>query len=416
MLLLAAFVLWSFASIAWAEVQGTALDGANLALVYLLVYARLLGRRLEGRLGRDRPRALRGRARGRRRVVLLDAAGSPRRGALARQRPARRADRLSERGGGALHRWVLAGGPPRLAARGALVPARAAARRRRVPRPARADAAEPGGAAGDPVRARLLPAGHAESDPRVHLPRPCRSARPRSPRRPILDVFTVATDGGDVGAAFSAAADAMLIACVGLLLVGTPIGLLDAAWSCPRSTRADGGPARHRAQRRRGRRRDRLGRRRGRQPGRLGRTTAGRTSRATTTRGASDSRASAAISAAAAMTSGGRPRRRVRGRAGARRGRRQLRGRLPRAPRHRRGAVLSAQPSDPAPRRDRDRRHAPVPRLPRRRRGRRLPDQARAPGSAGAAVAAVALAAAGLLPPPQQRRLALDVRRRSRCR
>ena len=39
MLFLAAFVLWSFASIAWAEVQGTAWDGANLALVYLIVYA-----------------------------------------------------------------------------------------------------------------------------------------------------------------------------------------------------------------------------------------------------------------------------------------------------------------------------------------------------------------------------------------
>ena len=39
MLLLAAFVLWSFASIAWADVQGTAWDGANRALVYLLVYA-----------------------------------------------------------------------------------------------------------------------------------------------------------------------------------------------------------------------------------------------------------------------------------------------------------------------------------------------------------------------------------------
>ena len=37
--LLAAFVAWSFASIAWAEVQGTALDGANRSLVYLLVYA-----------------------------------------------------------------------------------------------------------------------------------------------------------------------------------------------------------------------------------------------------------------------------------------------------------------------------------------------------------------------------------------
>ena len=39
MLLLAAFVLWSFASIAWAEVEGTAWDGANRALAYLFVYA-----------------------------------------------------------------------------------------------------------------------------------------------------------------------------------------------------------------------------------------------------------------------------------------------------------------------------------------------------------------------------------------
>ena len=38
-LLLAAFVAWSFASIAWADVEGTALDGANRALAYLIVYA-----------------------------------------------------------------------------------------------------------------------------------------------------------------------------------------------------------------------------------------------------------------------------------------------------------------------------------------------------------------------------------------
>ena len=30
---------WNFASIAWADVQGTAWDGSNRALVYLIVYA-----------------------------------------------------------------------------------------------------------------------------------------------------------------------------------------------------------------------------------------------------------------------------------------------------------------------------------------------------------------------------------------
>ena len=37
--LLAAFALWSFLSIAWANVQGDAWDGANRTLLYLLVYA-----------------------------------------------------------------------------------------------------------------------------------------------------------------------------------------------------------------------------------------------------------------------------------------------------------------------------------------------------------------------------------------
>src|SRR5207245_7467824 len=42
---------WSYASIAWAQVPGDALDGANRTLVYWLVFALFSGLGVAGRLG-----------------------------------------------------------------------------------------------------------------------------------------------------------------------------------------------------------------------------------------------------------------------------------------------------------------------------------------------------------------------------
>ena len=227
----------------------------------------------------------------------------------------------------------------------------------------------------------------------------------------ILDVYTVATDGGNVGEALSSAADAMLIACAGLLVAGTLIGLLDGRLELSRSTErtagrvgialsavavvagiviglaAVGNPGdwlNDRWQDFKGDY-DKGGFQTSRLTGDLG---SGRYDFWSV--GLNDEFTSAP---------------------GRRRGGRQLRRRLPRAPRHRRGAVLPAQPPGPAPRRDRDRRHRPLPGLPRGRRRRRLPDQAPLSGPPGTGGRGGRTRHRRLLPPPQQRRLALDVRR-----
>ena len=182
MLLLAAFVLWSFASIAWAEVQSTAWNGANRALVYLLVYAvfSVVAWRADSAaivLGLYAVGLAVAGA-----VILIDATGSTATLSLLN-------GRLAE----------PTGYPNAVAALfiGGFWPAVHLASRREVPWYLRGFLLA---AAGFLVQLALMPQSRAalltipfalifyllvtpNRIRAVHLPRPCRSARPRWPRR-----------------------------------------------------------------------------------------------------------------------------------------------------------------------------------------------------------------------------------------
>jgi tetratricopeptide (TPR) repeat protein len=226
MLLLAAFVLWSFASIAWAEVEGTAWDGANRALAYLLAFgafsvvawradsaAIVLGLYAAGLAATGA-------------IVLIDAAGSAE-AALSLVN-----GRLAE----------PTGYPNAVAALfvGGFWPAVHLASRREVPWFLRGPLLA---VAGFLIQLALMPQSRASL---LVIPFALLVYLLVTPNRirafvflalalgatalaapAILDVFTVASDGGDVGGAFSAAADAMLLAGAGLLVVGTLIALID---------------------------------------------------------------------------------------------------------------------------------------------------------------------------------------------
>ncbi len=238
--LLAAFVAWSFASISWAEVQGTALDGANRSLVYLLVYAVfsvvawragsaavVLGLYSVGL-------AVAGV------FVLADAAGSQD-AALSLVN-----GRMAE----------PTGYPNAVAALfiGGFWPAVHLASRREVPWFLRGLLLA---TAGFLVQLALLPQSRASL---IVIPFALLFYLLVTPNRirafialvlalgatalaapTILDVYTVATDGGNVGEAFSSAADAMLIACAALLVAGTLIGLFDSRLEMSRSTERTAG-------------------------------------------------------------------------------------------------------------------------------------------------------------------------------
>jgi hypothetical protein len=224
--LLAAFVAWSFASVAWAEVQGTALDGANRSLAYLLVYvifsvvawradsaAIVLGLYSVGL-------AVAGA------FVLADAAGS-RDAALSLVN-----DRMAE----------PTGYPNAVAALfiGGFWPAAHLASRREVPWFLRGLLLA---SAGFLVQLALLPQSRASlivipfalifyllvtpNRIRAFIPLVLALGATALTAPTILDVYTVASDGGNVGDAFSAAADAMLIAAAALIVAGTLLGLLD---------------------------------------------------------------------------------------------------------------------------------------------------------------------------------------------
>ena len=239
MLLLAAFVLWSFASIAWAEVQSTAWNGANQALVYLLVYAVfsvvawradsaaiVLGLYAVGL-------AIAGA------VILIDATGSTATLSLLN-------GRLAE----------PTGYPNAVAALfiGGFWPAVHLASRREVPWYLRGFLLA---AAGFLVQLALMPQSRAAL---LTIPFALIFYLLVTPNRirafiflalalgatavaapAILDVFSVAADDGNVGAALNSAADAMLIACAALLIVGTAAALIDRRFEVSESTAAIAG-------------------------------------------------------------------------------------------------------------------------------------------------------------------------------
>ena len=211
-------------------------DGSNRALVYLIVYAALLGRRLASRHRGLRPRPLFARPRRRRRRRAPRCVGVVGGRALADQRPAGGADRLSERGCGPVHRRVLARDLSRLAPRDAVAGAGADAGDGGIPDPDRADAAEPRLADRDADRAAVLPARRPEPDPRLRRARACRrrvgADGVADPRR-----LQVNDAGGNVGAAIADAGNAMLLSCCVLLVVGLAVG---AARSTDQHLGADG--------------------------------------------------------------------------------------------------------------------------------------------------------------------------------
>jgi hypothetical protein len=226
MLLLAAFVLWSFASIVWAEVEGTAWDGANRALAYLLAFgafsvvawradsaAIVLGLYAAGLAATGA-------------IVLIDAAGSAE-AALSLVN-----GRLAE----------PTGYPNAVAALfvGGFWPAVHLASRREVPWFLRGPLLA---VAGFLIQLALMPQSRASL---LVIPFALLVYLLVTPNRirafvflalalgatalaapAILDVFTVASDGGDVAAAFADAADAMLLAGAGLLVAGTAVALVD---------------------------------------------------------------------------------------------------------------------------------------------------------------------------------------------
>jgi hypothetical protein len=240
LLLLAAFVLWSFASIAWAEVQSTAWDGANRALVYLLVYAVfsvvvwragsaaiVLGIYAVGL-------AVAGA------VVVIDAAGS--------------SDAVLSLIKGRLAEPT--GYPNAVSALfiGGFWPAVHLASRREVPWYLRGVLLA---TAGFLVQISLMPQSRASL---LVIPFALVFYLLVTPNRiraflfialalgatalaapAILDVFGVASDGGNIGAAFSSALDAMLVACAALLVVGTVAALIDRQIEVGESTAAVAG-------------------------------------------------------------------------------------------------------------------------------------------------------------------------------
>ena len=224
--LLAAFVAWNFASIAWAGVASTAWDGANRALVYLIVYstfsivawraqsaAFVLGLYSAGL-------AVVGA------VVLLDAAGSSEAALFLVN------GRLAEPAGyaNAVAALFIGGAWPALHL----------ASRREVPWAVRGPLLAIAGfllqlALMPQSRASLLIMPLALIAYLVVVPNRLRAALFIAPALiatalaapPILDVFATGSDGGDVGAAFADAADAMLVSFAALAICGTAMALAD---------------------------------------------------------------------------------------------------------------------------------------------------------------------------------------------
>ena len=226
LLFLAAFVAWNFASIAWADVQGTAWDGANRTLLYLIVYA--LFSVVAWRAGTAAlvlgiysfGLAILGA------FVLADAAGSSE-AALSLIK-----GRLAE----------PTGYPNAVAALfiGGVWPAMFLASCRETPWPLRGLMLA---TAGFLVQLALMPQSRGfllvlplalilylivvPNRIRALLALVLVAAATAASVTPILDVFEANAAGGDVGAAVADAASAMLISCALLFVVGTAIALVD---------------------------------------------------------------------------------------------------------------------------------------------------------------------------------------------
>lgn len=226
LLFLAGFVAWNFASIAWADVQGTAWDGSNRALVYLIVYAlfSVVAWRAETAglvLGLySFGLAVVGA------VVVLDASGSSQ--AMLSLISGRLADPT--------------GYPNAVAALfvGGFWPAIYLASRRETPWPARGlmlatagfliqialMAQSRGSLIVLPV-ALLLYLLIVPNRIRAFVALALVAAVSTMTVSPILDVFEVNEAGGNVGAAIAEAGNAMLLSCCVLLVVGLAVALVD---------------------------------------------------------------------------------------------------------------------------------------------------------------------------------------------
>lgn len=224
--LLAAFVLWSYASIAWAEVDATAWDGANRALVYLLVFAAfsivswwagsaalVLGLYSVGLAVIAA-------------IVLIDAAGSTDAALFLVN------GRLAEPTGyaNAVSALFIGG----------FWPAAHLASRREVPWALRGILLA---VAGLLIQVALMPQSRASLlvmpaalilyllvvpnrlRAAMFMALPLAATALAAPA--ILDVFATNDEGGDVGAAFTAAAEAISVSFVALAVVGTLLALAD---------------------------------------------------------------------------------------------------------------------------------------------------------------------------------------------
>lgn len=224
--LLGGFVLWSFASIIWADVQGTALEAANRALAYLIVYAvfSLVAWRADSAMIVLAGYALGLVVIG---VVVLAEAADSSEAALSLVN-----GRLAEPTGYANAAAALF--------IGGFWPAVHIASRRDVPWPARALMLA---TAGFLVQIALMPQSRASL---IVIPFALLLYMLVTPNRiraaislglvlaataltapAVLDVYAIASDGGDVGAAFGSAANAMLISAVALLAIGSVVALAD---------------------------------------------------------------------------------------------------------------------------------------------------------------------------------------------
>lgn len=240
--LLAGFVAWSFASIIWADVQGTAWDGANRALAYLIVYAvfSLVAWRADSAMIVLGLYALGLAVIGA--VVIADAAGS--------------ADAALSLVNGRLAEPTGYANAVAALFIGGFWPAVHLSSRRDVPWFARGPMLA---VAGLLVQIALMPQSRASlivipfallfyllvtpSRIRASIWLVLALAATALTAPAVLDVYAVASDGGDVGAAFSSAADAMLISFAGLLLAGTVVALVDRRLEIGESTARAAGRA-----------------------------------------------------------------------------------------------------------------------------------------------------------------------------
>lgn len=224
--LLTAYVLWSFASIGWAEVRGDAWDGANRGLLYLIVFAIFTIPDWRPRTAAIVAGAYSVAIAAVAAVVLLQTAGS--------------ADPALDLIQG---RFVPPTGYQNATAAlllGAFWIALLLASRRETPWPLRGLFLASGGLL---LEVAILPQSRGASIVfpialvayLILVPGRMRTLIALAPiiaaallaAPPLLDVYEVATASGDLTGAFDQAANAVLLSCIGLLLAGTLIGLVD---------------------------------------------------------------------------------------------------------------------------------------------------------------------------------------------